>query len=67
MHQPDFEGYRNNAKKEFEENWNYMGEEFHQDQGHPMKNRDKQDGIRSWCQLVKRYETDGNTNFKIKI
>jgi hypothetical protein len=26
---PVFEGYRNNAKKEFEENQNYLGEEFH--------------------------------------
>jgi hypothetical protein len=33
---PDFEGYRNNAKKEFEENQNYVGdEEFHQEQDHP--------------------------------
>jgi hypothetical protein len=28
---PDFEGYRDNTKKEFEENQNYVGdEEFHQ-------------------------------------
>jgi hypothetical protein len=26
---PDFEGYRNNSEKEFEENQNYVGEEFH--------------------------------------
>jgi hypothetical protein len=26
---PDFEGYRNNAKKEFEENQNDVVEEFH--------------------------------------
>jgi hypothetical protein len=33
---PDFEGYRNNAKKEFEENQNYLGdEEFHQKPDHP--------------------------------
>jgi hypothetical protein len=33
---PDFEGYRNNAKKEFEENRNYVGdEEFHQEPDHP--------------------------------
>jgi hypothetical protein len=33
---PDFEGYRNNAKKEFEENQNYVGdEEFHQEPDHP--------------------------------
>jgi hypothetical protein len=33
---PDFEGYRNNAKKEFEENQNYVGdEEFHQELDHP--------------------------------
>jgi hypothetical protein len=31
-----------------------------------MENRDKQDGIRSWCQLVQQYETDGNRNFRIK-
>jgi hypothetical protein len=24
-----------------------------------MENRDKQDGIRSWCQLLQQYETDG--------
>jgi hypothetical protein len=32
---PDFEGYMNNAKKEFEENQNYEGEEFHQEPDHP--------------------------------
>jgi hypothetical protein len=33
---PDFEGHRNNAKKEFEENQNYIGdEEFHQEPDHP--------------------------------
>jgi hypothetical protein len=32
-----------------------------------MENRDKQDGIRSWLQLVQQYETDGNSNFRIKI
>jgi hypothetical protein len=31
-----------------------------------MENRDKQDGICSWCQLVQQYETDGNTNVRIK-
>jgi hypothetical protein len=31
-----------------------------------MENRDKQDGIRSWCQLMERYETDGKRNFRIK-
>jgi hypothetical protein len=31
-----------------------------------MENRDKQDGIRSWCQLVQQYETDGNRNVRIK-
>jgi hypothetical protein len=25
-----------------------------------IENRDKQDGIRSWCQLLQRYEIDGN-------
>jgi hypothetical protein len=34
---PDFEGYRKNAKKEFEENQNYVGEEFHQEPEHPSK------------------------------
>jgi hypothetical protein len=32
---PDFEGYRNNAKKEFEENQNYIDEELHQESYHP--------------------------------
>jgi hypothetical protein len=33
---PEFEGYRNNAKKEFEENQNCIGdEEFHQETDHP--------------------------------
>jgi hypothetical protein len=174
---PDFEGYRNNAKKEFQENQNYVGEEFHQEPDHPstfmkmikestrtmsaviderrqvlpskviwdgtidhfeefrnnieghygqigaaylfdscfqeaylersvdcyivfldevssscqikkdsralygallsacqigegrrilMENRDKQDGIWSWCQLLQKYETDGNRNVMIK-
>ena len=27
-----------------------------------MENRSKQDGNRSWCQLVQKYETDGNRN-----
>jgi hypothetical protein len=31
-----------------------------------MENRDKQDGIRSLCQLVQQYETDDNRNVKIK-
>jgi hypothetical protein len=32
---PDFESYRNNAKKEFEENQNYIDdEEFHQEPDH---------------------------------
>jgi hypothetical protein len=31
-----------------------------------MENRDKQDVIRSWCQLVQQYETDGNRNISIK-
>jgi hypothetical protein len=30
-----------------------------------MENRDKQDGIRSWCGLVQQYETDGNRNVMI--
>jgi hypothetical protein len=33
---PDVEGYKNNNKKEFEENQNYVGdEEFHQEPDHP--------------------------------
>jgi hypothetical protein len=32
---PDFEGYRNNSKKEFEENQNYVGKESHQKPAHP--------------------------------
>jgi hypothetical protein len=33
---PDFEGYRNNTQKEFEEIQNYVGdEEFHQKPDHP--------------------------------
>jgi hypothetical protein len=32
---PDFEGYSNNAKKESEENQNYVGGEFHQEPDHP--------------------------------
>jgi hypothetical protein len=32
-----------------------------------MEIRDKQDDIRSWCQLVQQYETDGNRNVRIKI
>jgi hypothetical protein len=31
-----------------------------------MENRDKQDGLCSWCQLVQQYETDGNRNVRIK-
>jgi hypothetical protein len=31
-----------------------------------MENRDKQDCIRSWCQLVQQYETDGNIHVRIK-
>jgi hypothetical protein len=31
-----------------------------------MENRGKQDGIRSWYQLVNQYETDGNKNVRIK-
>jgi hypothetical protein len=30
-----------------------------------MENRNKQDGIRSWCQLVQQYETDGNKYVRI--
>jgi hypothetical protein len=31
-----------------------------------MENRDNQDCIRSWCQLVQQYETDINRNVRIK-
>jgi hypothetical protein len=35
---PYFEGFRNNPKKEFEENQNYIGdEEFHQESDHPSQ------------------------------
>jgi hypothetical protein len=32
---PDFDGYKNISKKGFEENQNYVGEEFHQEPAHP--------------------------------
>jgi hypothetical protein len=31
-----------------------------------MENRDKQDGIRSWCQLAQQCKTDGNRKVRIK-
>jgi hypothetical protein len=31
-----------------------------------MENRDKQDSIRSWCQLVQQYETNGNRIVRIE-
>jgi hypothetical protein len=31
-----------------------------------MENRDIQDSIRSLCQLVQQYETEGNRNVRIK-
>jgi hypothetical protein len=31
-----------------------------------MENRHKQDGIRSWCQLMQQYEKDRNRNIRIK-
>ena len=31
-----------------------------------MENRNTQDGIQVWYQLVKEYETDGNRNVRIK-
>jgi hypothetical protein len=31
-----------------------------------IENRDKQDGIRSWCQLEQEYEKDDNRNVRIK-
>jgi hypothetical protein len=31
-----------------------------------IENRDEQDSIRSWCQLVQQYETDDNRNVRIK-
>jgi hypothetical protein len=37
---PDFEGYRNNTKKEFEENQNYIcDEEFHQEQAENVQRK----------------------------
>jgi hypothetical protein len=46
---PDFEGYRNNAKKEFEENQNYIGdEESHQEPYHPS----------TFMKMVKEKNTD---------
>jgi hypothetical protein len=48
---PDFKRYRNNAKKEFKENQNYIGEEYHQEPDHPstfMKMVKEQHGQ---CQL----------------
>jgi hypothetical protein len=32
-----------------------------------MEKRNKQDGIRSWCQVAQQYETDGNKSIRIKI
>jgi hypothetical protein len=31
-----------------------------------MENRDKQDGILSWCYLVQQYDKDGNITSRIK-
>jgi hypothetical protein len=31
-----------------------------------IENRNKQDGIRTWYQLINQYETDGNRNVRIK-
>jgi hypothetical protein len=31
-----------------------------------MENREKQDRIHSWCQLLQQYETDDNRNVRIK-
>jgi hypothetical protein len=31
-----------------------------------MENKDKQDGIRSWCHLLQQYQTDGNRNISIR-
>jgi hypothetical protein len=31
-----------------------------------IENRNKQDGIRAWYQLINQYETDGNRNVRIK-
>jgi hypothetical protein len=31
-----------------------------------MENKNKQDGIRAWYQLVNQYESDGNKNIRIK-
>jgi hypothetical protein len=35
LFKPDFDGYRNNAKKEYEKNQNYVSEKFHQEPNHP--------------------------------
>jgi hypothetical protein len=35
MPKPDFEGYRRNAKKESEDNQDYLAEELHQEPDHP--------------------------------
>ena len=32
-----------------------------------MENRSKHNSIRSWCQLVNLFETDGNRNVRIKM
>jgi hypothetical protein len=31
-----------------------------------MENKNKQDDIRTWYQLVNQYETDGNRNVRLK-
>jgi hypothetical protein len=31
-----------------------------------MENKNKQNGIRAWYQLINQYETDGNRNVRIK-
>jgi hypothetical protein len=35
MPKPDFEGYRKNAKKESEDNQDYLAEDLHQEPDHP--------------------------------
>jgi hypothetical protein len=51
---PDFEGYRNNAQREFEENQNYVGdEEFHQEPDHPYfyENGQRKNTVNVSCKL----------------
>jgi hypothetical protein len=80
MPKPDFDGYRNDVKKDYENDPYPLGVDEHQVPDHAllsacqggvgciilMENRGKQDGIRSCYQLVNQYETDGNKNVRMK-